>query len=229
LPIIAEDLGVITPEVDQLRDDFGFPGMRVLQFAFGGDANDLHLPHNYHQNVVAYTGTHDNDTTVGWFHSAVGADSTRTETEINSEREFCKKYLHTQGEEIEWDFIRAVLSSVANTAIIPLQEVLGVGSEGRMNLPNSTEGNWSWRFAAGALTDAIQERLQALSANLRQNSEERGPIIRGIMTMDDTPGFVLAFDLGGTHLRAALIDEDGAIHSRCEAQDAGYDHSKRCS
>jgi len=163
LPIIAEDLGVITPEVDQLRDHFGFPGMRVLQFAFGGDADDLHLPHNYHQNVVAYTGTHDNDTTVGWFDSAVGADSTRTETEINSERGFCKKYLQTQGEEIHWDFIRAVLSSVANTAIIPLQDVLGVGSEGRMNLPNSTEGNWSWRFGAGALTDAIGERLQALS------------------------------------------------------------------
>jgi len=174
LPIIAEDLGVITPEVDQLRDDFGFPGMRVLQFAFGGDANDLHLPHNYHQNFVAYTGTHDNDTTVGWFHSAVGADSTRTETEINSEREFCKKYLHTQGEEIEWDFIRAVLSSVANTAIIPLQDVLGVGSEGRMNLPNSTEGNWSWRFAAGALTDAIQERLQALSATYGRIAKSEG-------------------------------------------------------
>ena len=174
LPIIAEDLGVITPEVDQLRDDFGFPGMRVLQFAFGGDANDLHLPHNYHQNFVAYTGTHDNDTTVGWFHSAVGADSTRTETEINSEREFCMKYLHTQGEEIEWDFIRAVLSSVANTAIIPLQDVLGVGSEGRMNLPNSTEGNWSWRFAAGALTDAIQERLQALSATYGRIAKSEG-------------------------------------------------------
>ncbi|HEX3228330.1 MAG TPA: 4-alpha-glucanotransferase [Pyrinomonadaceae bacterium] len=163
LPIIAEDLGVITPEVDRLRDEFGFPGMRVLQFAFGGDADDIHLPHNYHQNVVAYTGTHDNDTTVGWFQSAAGADSTRTETEIDSEREFCKKYLHTPGEEIEWDFIRAVLSSVANTAIIPLQDVLGVGSEGRMNLPNSTEGNWSWRFSAGALTDAIRERLRALS------------------------------------------------------------------
>jgi 4-alpha-glucanotransferase len=162
LPIIAEDLGVITPEVDQLRDDFGFPGMRVLQFAFGGDADEIHLPHNYHQNVAAYTGTHDNDTTVGWFNSAAGADSTRTETEINSEREFCKKYLHTQGEEIEWDFIRAVLSSVANTAIIPLQDVLGVGSEGRMNLPNSTEGNWSWRFAAGALTTDYAERLRYL-------------------------------------------------------------------
>ncbi len=163
LPIIAEDLGVITPEVDQLRDDFGFPGMRVLQFAFGGDAAVIHLPHNYNRNVVAYTGTHDNDTTVGWFQGAAGADSTRTEIEIDSERNFCKKYLDTSGEEIHWDFIREVLSSVANTAIIPLQDVLGVGSEGRMNLPNSTEGNWSWRFAAGALTDSICDRLREMS------------------------------------------------------------------
>jgi 4-alpha-glucanotransferase len=163
LPIIAEDLGVITPEVDQLRDDFGFPGMRVLQFAFGGDAHDLHLPHNYHQNVVVYTGTHDNDTTLGWFQSTAGADSTRTESEIDSERNFCKKYLNTRGEEMHWDFIRAVLSSVANTAIIPMQDVLGAGNEGRMNLPNSTEGNWSWRFAAGALTDNHAEKLRDLS------------------------------------------------------------------
>ncbi|HSQ23269.1 MAG TPA: 4-alpha-glucanotransferase [Pyrinomonadaceae bacterium] len=163
LPIIAEDLGVITPDVEKLRDDFGFPGMRVLQFAFGGDADAVDLPHNYHQNIAAYTGTHDNDTTVGWFHSAAGPDSTRTETEIDSEREFCKKYLQTGGREIHWDFIRAVLASVANTAIIPLQDVLGVGSEGRMNLPNSTEGNWSWRFAAGALTDGHAQRLRELS------------------------------------------------------------------
>jgi 4-alpha-glucanotransferase len=163
LPIIAEDLGVITPEVDQLRDEFDFPGMRVLQFAFGGDADSVHLPHNYHRNVVAYTGTHDNDTTVGWFHSsAAGADSTRTEAEVNSEREFCKKYLHTRGTEIQWNFIRAVLASVANTAIIPLQDVLGVGSEGRMNLPNSTVDNWSWRFASGALTDNHAEMLRDL-------------------------------------------------------------------
>jgi 4-alpha-glucanotransferase len=163
LPIIAEDLGVITPDVEKLRDDFGFPGMRVLQFAFGGDANDLHLPHNYHQNVVAYTGTHDNDTTVGWFQSEVGPESTRTESEIISERDFCKKYLHTCGKEIHWDFIRAVLGSVANTAIIPLQDVLGTGNEGRMNLPNSTAGNWSWRFATGALTEPLSDRLREMS------------------------------------------------------------------
>lgn len=163
LPIIAEDLGVITPEVEQLRDDLGFPGMRVLQFAFGSDADSVHLPHNYRRNVVAYTGTHDNDTTLGWFQNGAGADSTRTKTEIDSERAFCKKYLHTCGQEMNWDFIRAVLASVANTAIIPLQDVLGAGSEGRMNLPNSTEGNWSWRFAAGALTDDQRERLREMA------------------------------------------------------------------
>lgn len=163
LPIIAEDLGVITPEVDQLRDDFGFPGMRVLQFAFGGDADSIHLPHNYLQNVVVYTGTHDNDTTLGWFQSSAGADSTRTESEIDCERNFCKKYLNTRGVEMHWDFIRTVLSSVANTAIIPMQDVLGAGNEGRMNLPNSTEGNWSWRFAASALTPDHARRLRDLS------------------------------------------------------------------
>src|SRR4030095_4587262 len=93
LPIIAEDLGVITPDVEKLRDDLGFPGMRVLQFAFGGDPNDLHLPHNYHQNVVAYTGTHDNDTTVGWFQSKAGPDSTRDEAQIKHERESRLKHL----------------------------------------------------------------------------------------------------------------------------------------
>ena len=175
LPIIAEDLGVITPDVEKLRDDFGFPGMRVLQFAFGSDAKNTDLPHNYHQNVVAYTGTHDNDTTVGWFHSAAGAGSTRTEAEIKAEREFCKKYLHTLGEEIHWDFIRAVLASVANKAIIPMQDVLGLGSEGRMNLPNSTAGNWSWRLAAGDLSDTHAERLRDLAETFgRTKSSEEG-------------------------------------------------------
>lgn len=174
LSIIAEDLGVITREVDQLRDDFGFPGMRVLQFGFGGDANDIHLPHNYHQNVVAYTGTHDNDTTVGWIQSEAGPNSTRTDMQIKSERDFCKKYLNTRGKEMHWDFIRSVLSSVANTAIVPLQDVLGVGSEGRMNLPNSTEGNWSWRFAAGALTDNHCERLREMSETYGRIAKQKG-------------------------------------------------------
>jgi 4-alpha-glucanotransferase len=163
LPIIAEDLGVITPEVEKLRDEFGFPGMRVLQFAFSSDTKNNDLPHNYHRNVVVYSGTHDNDTTVGWFNSAAGAGSTRTEEQISAERNLCMKYLNTDGEEIHWDFIRAVLSSVADTAIVPLQDVLGLGTEARMNLPNSINRNWAWRFKEDALTDTHAERLRDLT------------------------------------------------------------------
>jgi len=163
LPIIAEDLGVITPDVEKLRDDFAFPGMRILQFAFSGDTKNIDLPHNYHRNVVVYTGTHDNDTTVGWFRSVAGEGSTRTAKQIERERNFCMKYLDTDGEEIQWDFVRAVLASVANTAIVPLQDLLGLGTEGRMNLPNTTEGNWSWRFKPNALTAEIGVRLKELT------------------------------------------------------------------
>jgi 4-alpha-glucanotransferase len=163
LPIIAEDLGVITPDVVALREEFGFPGMRILQFGFGGDSKNIDLPHNYVPNVVAYTGTHDNDTTVGWFQSVAGEGSTRTAAQIERERKFCMNYLNTDGKEIHWDFIRGVLASVANKAIIPLQDLLGLGTEARMNLPNSTEGNWAWRYQPGALTDQIAARLKQLS------------------------------------------------------------------
>jgi 4-alpha-glucanotransferase len=137
--------------------------MRILQFAFSSDTKNIDLPHNYHRNVVVYTGTHDNDTTVGWFRSVAGEGSTRTAKQIGRERRFCMKYLGTDGSEIHWEFIRAVLASVANTAIIPLQDLLGLGTEARMNLPNSTEGNWSWRFKPGALTDKISHRLKELA------------------------------------------------------------------
>ena len=163
LPIIAEDLGVITPDVEALRDDFGFPGMRILQFAFGGDPKNIDLPHNYHPNLVAYTGTHDNDTTVGWFNSEPGTGSTRTAEQIERERAFCLKYLHTAGREIHWDFMRAVLASVASTAIVPLQDVLGCGHEARMNLPNSTAGNWGWRYRRKALSARVSAQLKELS------------------------------------------------------------------
>jgi 4-alpha-glucanotransferase len=163
IPIIAEDLGVITPDVEKLRDDFGFPGMRILQFAFSSDTKNIDLPHNYHRNVVVYTGTHDNDTTVGWFNSVAGAGSTRTEAQISSERNFGLEYLNTNGQEIHWDFIRAVLSSVADTAIVPLQDLLGLGTEARMNLPNSIQGNWSWRFKQDALTEDHSQRLRSMT------------------------------------------------------------------
>jgi 4-alpha-glucanotransferase len=163
LPIIAEDLGVITPDVVALREAFGFPGMRILQFAFGSDTKNIDLPHNYEQNIVAYTGTHDNDTTVGWFSSVAGEGSTRTAKQIEREREFCLEYLKTDGKEIHWDFIRALLASVANTAIVPLQDLLGLGTEARMNLPNTTAGNWTWRFKSNALTSEIAARLRKLT------------------------------------------------------------------
>ena len=162
-PIIAEDLGVITPDVEALRDDFGFPGMRILQFGFSSDTKNIDLPHNYHRNVVVYTGTHDNDTAAGWFSSVAGEGSTRDAQQIEREREFCLKYLNTAGKEIHWDFIRAVLASVANTAVVPLQDVLGLGTAARMNLPNSTEGNWAWRVKPGVLTHKVATRLRELT------------------------------------------------------------------
>jgi 4-alpha-glucanotransferase len=161
LPIIAEDLGTITPDVHQLRDEFDFPGMRVLQFAFGGDPHDAHLPHEYTHNTVAYTGTHDNDTVVGWFEARSGKDASEGE---RRERERCLKYLGTDGAEINWDFIRAVQMSVAHVAVAPLQDVLGLASDARMNMPSSVEGNWAWRFLEGTLTDDLRDRLREMTA-----------------------------------------------------------------
>ncbi|MCM2258018.1 MAG: 4-alpha-glucanotransferase [Vicinamibacteria bacterium] len=163
LPIVAEDLGVITPEVEALRDDFGFPGMAILQFAWGSDSQGPGFqPHNYIPNQVVYTGTHDNETTVGWYTTAGAGDSTRAEAEVLAERAFCRKYLATDGAEIHWDFIRAALASVARTAVIPLQDVLGLGNEARMNLPGRPAGNWAWRLREGELTATAAERLSDL-------------------------------------------------------------------
>jgi 4-alpha-glucanotransferase len=163
LPIVAENLGVITPEVEALRERFGFPGMAILQFAFGGDpqGNDF-IPHNYTRDRVVYTGTHDNDTVVGWWTSGVG-DSTRTVEEVEAEREFARRYMHSDGSEIHWDFVRTLLGSVAELAIVPLQDVLGLGSEARMNVPARPRGNWRWRFPAGALTPEIRARLREIT------------------------------------------------------------------
>ena len=165
LPIIAENLGYITPEVEVLREKFGFPGMRILQFAFGTDLqSDQFKPYNFTQNTVVYTGTHDNDTTIGWFTSDGAANSTRSEAEVKEEREFVLKYLGTDGKNINWDFIRLALCSVANTVIIPLQDVLGLGSDARINIPGRESGNWTWRFRAEQLTPEIRWRLAELTA-----------------------------------------------------------------
>ncbi|HEY2250038.1 MAG TPA: 4-alpha-glucanotransferase [Planctomycetaceae bacterium] len=152
VPLVAEDLGVITPAVEALRDDFGFPGMRILQFAFGADPQaPTFQPHNFPRNCVVYTGTHDNDTTVGWFRSQAGPGSTRTAKQVEVEHETTLRYLGTDGREIQWDMIRLALASVADTAIVPLQDVLGLGNEARMNLPGTASGNWRWRCPAGEL------------------------------------------------------------------------------
>jgi 4-alpha-glucanotransferase len=164
LPIVAENLGVITPEVEALRHQFGFPGMAILQFAFGTDPQAPQFkPHNYQRDLVAYTGTHDNDTVVGWWTSKGAGDSTRTAENVAKEMEFARRYLNINGGEINWVMIRTLMASVADTVLFPLQDVLGVGSEGRMNLPGSPSGHWRWRFRSGSLTPAISSRLRLLT------------------------------------------------------------------
>jgi 4-alpha-glucanotransferase len=152
LPIIAEDLGLITDDVYQLRDHFGLPGMRVLQFAFADESATNFLPHNYTPNSVAYPGTHDNDTVVGWFQKA-----------SPEERNRALRYTGTDGSAIHWDFIRWLFASVANSVIVPLQDVLGLGDEARMNMPSTTGGNWSWRYQPSDLTPELAARLAELS------------------------------------------------------------------
>lgn len=170
LPIIAEDLGVITPDVDELRDYFEFPGMRILQLAFGGDSTNPHLPHNYVANSVVYTGTHDNDTAIGWYNSVAGKGSTRTKEEIEAEIKKGLRYLHSNGNDVHWDFIETAFASVSTIALIPLQDVLGLGTEARMNLPSSLgNSNWSWRFQEGQCTTELAEKLHDLSMLFNRN------------------------------------------------------------
>jgi 4-alpha-glucanotransferase len=160
LPIIAEDLGVITPEVEALRDDFDLPGMRILQFAFGNDDQaEAYRPHSYPPNCVVYTGTHDNDTTVGWFNSQAGEGSTRTQEDIDKERRTILDYVGTDGSQIQWDLMALALKSKANTAVFPMQDLLGLGSEARMNVPGREGGNWRWRYRWELLTPELQRRL----------------------------------------------------------------------
>ncbi|MEB3356687.1 MAG: 4-alpha-glucanotransferase [Synechococcales bacterium] len=154
LPIIAEDLGVITPEVEALRDRFEFPGMKILQFAFGSGPDNPYLPFNYTQNCLVYTGTHDNNTTVGWFHDSLS----------DHERGAVVNYLgHISPDGIHWDMIRLALSSVANQAIIPLQDILGLGTAARMNLPGQPSENWNWRYRSEVLTPELSDRLRNLT------------------------------------------------------------------
>ncbi|MFH0879668.1 MAG: 4-alpha-glucanotransferase, partial [Lentisphaerota bacterium] len=164
LPIIAEDLGLITPEVEALRDRFKLPGMRILQFAFGNDDKAAdYRPESYPANCVVYTGTHDNDTTCGWFNSVAGPGSTRSQIEIDRERRAVLEYLRTDGHEITWDLIELAMKSNANTVVFPLQDVMGLGSEARMNVPGVEGGNWRWRFTSDMLTLAMKKRMRYLT------------------------------------------------------------------
>lgn len=158
LPLLAEDLGVITPEVEALRDDFGFPGMKILQFAFdsgedtGASGDNLFLPHNYGTNCVVYTGSHDNDTTRGWFEAARPSD-----------QDYSLAYVDGNLGEVAWGFIRAAVASTARYAVIPAQDLLNLPSSARMNTPSTLGGNWAWRLQPGQLTGALAARLAKLT------------------------------------------------------------------
>jgi 4-alpha-glucanotransferase len=155
LPLLAEDLGLVVPEVSALREQFGLPGMRVLQFGFGDAPGDRdHLPHRYPRRLVAYTGTHDNDTLVGWFRQR-GREATTRRARVLA-------YTGTDGREIHWDVIRVMLMSAADTVILPLQDLLGLDSRARMNTPGVAEGNWQWRATDGQLGRDIAARLRGL-------------------------------------------------------------------
>jgi 4-alpha-glucanotransferase len=151
LPLVAEDLGFITPEVHELRESLGLPGMKILQFAFS-QPDSPHLPHRYRLHTMAYTGTHDNDTANGWFEHA-----------HPNEREMARTYLGANGMDFSWTLIRAAYTSVAETAIVPVQDILGLGSAARMNRPGADIDNWSWRLQPAALTREHAERLRRLA------------------------------------------------------------------
>jgi 4-alpha-glucanotransferase len=153
LPFIAEDLGIITPEVDALRERFELPGMRILLFGFGDRKAHNYLPHRYVRNTVVYTGTHDNNTTRGWWE-----DEARAE-----EKAAIKAYLGSTGQDIAWDMIRAAASSIADLCLVPVQDILALSTEARMNMPSRSTGNWSWRCPEDLLTDELAAKLAALA------------------------------------------------------------------
>ena len=152
-PVIAEDLGYLTPSVLKLVKKTGYPGMKVLQFAFDDSEDSDYLTHKYNSNAVVYTGTHDNDTTVGWYGTLNRRD-----------RAFAKRYLNIRStKEIHWEFIRAALSSVADTAVIPIQDYLELGGEARINTPSTLGGNWEWRMESGACTQELSKYMLELA------------------------------------------------------------------
>jgi 4-alpha-glucanotransferase len=152
LPIIAEDLGVITDDVVALREGVGLPGMKILQFAFGAGPDQEYLPHHHVAQCVVYTGTHDNNTTLGWWQA-----------ESEATRDHVRAYLGRDGNDVVWDLIRVAMLSVASTAIVPFQDVLSLDAGARMNLPGESNGNWSWRVRRDAFHDSLSTRLKNLA------------------------------------------------------------------
>ena len=165
LPVIVEDLGLIDDDVIELRAATDLPGMKVLQFAFGEGSGHQYLPHNFPENCVVYTGTHDNDTTLGWWGS-----------QPEHVRDHVRRYLATSGHDVVWDLIRAAFSSVAHTAVVPLQDVLTLGSSARMNMPGLALGNWAWRVRADAFHPSLSERLRNLARLYNRDETERAQI-----------------------------------------------------
>lgn len=173
LPIVAENLGVISTDVDDLLQHLRLPGMRILQFAFGSDAHDPFLPHNYPSHCVAYTGTHDNPTIKSWYQHL-----------LPEEAKFCRAYLNSHEKEIIWSMIRSIWACVADYAITPMQDFLELGNQARMNFPGTMENNWSWRLGANDLNDQLANRIKEM--NLLYGRDKDHPVQK-------RPGLVIRY------------------------------------
>jgi len=163
VPLILEDLGLVTPAVEALRDASGHPGMRILQWAWNGGEDNPHLPHNYPAACVAYTGTHDNTTLMGWYRPTRSRKERGSLAEIRQERERALRYANSDGKEFHWDMIRVLFASRANTVIVPMQDLLGLGESARMNVPGTSRDNWVWRMEPTALSPDVARRLRELA------------------------------------------------------------------
>jgi 4-alpha-glucanotransferase len=170
LSILAEDLGVISIDVEELRKHFNFPGMRILQFAFSSDANNAFLPHNYPINCAAYTGTHDNPTSKAWYKNL-----------SPEEAEFCQRYLHSNGKDIVWGMLRCIWSSVAEFAIAPMQDFLELGEEARMNYPGRVEKNWAWRLLQNNLNEKLAQKINDLNRTYARDKNQSFQNIPGLV------------------------------------------------
>ncbi len=172
LPFIVEDLGYITPDVNTLRDQFHLPGTRVLQFAFDGHTDNLHLPHNYTPNTVVYTGTHDNPPTKGWYDELFADQRDKVWRSLGSST--------SDGREIGWELIRLAWSSVAALAIAPLQDLVNLGPEARMNIPGRADGSWAWRATTETMSERAFQRLSDLTTSSNRRAMVQGPITTGM-------------------------------------------------